>query len=500
MGLAVLPFLGESLFPQFKERDFLMHWVSKPGTSHDEVVRITTQASRELRSIPGVRDFGSHIGRAVQGEEVSGINFAENWVSIDPNVNYDKTVAAIQDMSEGYPGLFHNVLTYLNERIDEVLVGSSDQVVVRIYGPDLEVLRSKAEEVRQTLSQIDGAADVHTEFQVDVPHIQVKVDLAKAQRYGIKPGDVRRAAATLVAGTEVSDIHRDGKVYDVMVWSTPQTRQSPNSIRNLLISTPDGGTVRLGDVADVSILPTPNLIEREYDSRRIEVGLNAGGRDLGDVVRDVKQRLSGIKFPLEYHAEVLGEYEERQASQRRLLGFGLASAIGVFLLLQAAFGSWRLAALAFFTLPSALVGGVLAAFATGGVISLGSLIGFFTVFGVAARNGIMLINHYQHLEREEGEPFGPKLVLRGARERLAPILMTALAAGLALLPLVIAGDIPGHEIEHPMAIVILGGLVTSTVLNLFIVPSLYLRFGKNKEERNKALLSQRSAASIPMAE
>jgi Cu/Ag efflux pump CusA len=303
-----------------------------------------------------------------------------------------------------------------------------------------------------------------------------------------------------VAGTEVSDIHRDGKVYDVMVWSTPQTRQSPNSIRNLLISTPDGGTVRLGDVADVSILPTPNLIEREYDSRRIEVGLNAGGRDLGDVVRDVKQRLSGIKFPLEYHAEVLGEYEERQASQRRLLGFGLASAIGVFLLLQAAFGSWRLAALAFFTLPSALVGGVLAAFATGGVISLGSLIGFFTVFGVAARNGIMLINHYQHLEREEGEPFGPKLVLRGARERLAPILMTALAAGLALLPLVIAGDIPGHEIEHPMAIVILGGLVTSTVLNLFIVPSLYLRFGKNKEERNKALLSQRSAASIPMAE
>jgi CzcA family heavy metal efflux pump len=500
IGLAVLPFLGESLFPQFKERDFLMHWVSKPGTSHDEVVRITTQASRELRSIPGVRDFGSHIGRAVQGEEVSGINFAENWVSIDPNVNYDKTVGAIQDMSEGYPGLFHNVLTYLNERIDEVLVGSSDQVVVRIYGPDLEVLRSKAEEVRQTLSQIDGAADVHTEFQVDVPHIQVKVDLAKAQRYGLKPGDVRRAAATLVAGTEVSDIHRDGKVYDVMVWSTPQTRQSPNSIRNLLISTPDGGTVRLGDVADVSILPTPNLIEREYDSRRIEVGLNAGGRDLGDVVRDVKQRLSGIKFPLEYHAEVLGEYEERQASQRRLLGFGLASAIGVFLLLQAAFGSWRLAALAFFTLPSALVGGVLAAFATGGVISLGSLIGFFTVFGVAARNGIMLINHYQHLEREEGEPFGPKLVLRGARERLAPILMTALAAGLALLPLVIAGDIPGHEIEHPMAIVILGGLVTSTVLNLFIVPSLYLRFGKNKEERNKALLSQRSAASIPMAE
>jgi Cu/Ag efflux pump CusA len=250
--------------------------------------------------------------------------------------------------------------------------------------------------------------------------------------------------------------------------------------------------VRLGDVADVRILPTPNLIERENNSRRIDVGLNVRGRDLGAVVSDVNARLQGIKFPLEYHAEVLGEYQERQAAQQRLLLFGIASAIVVFLLLQTSFGSWRLAALAFFTLPSALVGGVLAAFAAGGVISLGSLVGFFTVFGIAARNGIMLINHYQHLEGNEGEPFGPGLVLRGAQERLAPILMTALAAGLALVPLAISGDIPGQEIEYPMAIVILGGLVTSTVLNLFIVPSLYLRFG-----RKKALLLRDSAGYRP---
>jgi CzcA family heavy metal efflux pump len=495
LGLAVLPFLGESLFPAFKERDFLMHWVTAPGTTHDEVVRITTQASRELRSIPGVRTFGSHIGRAVQGEEVSGINFAENWISVDPAADYDKTVAAIEEVVNGYPGLFRDVQTYLNERIDEVLVGTSDDVVVRIYGPNLDVLRSKAEEVRKSLSQIEGTDDVHTELQVDIPHIQVKVDLARAQRYGLKPGDVRRAAATLIAGTEVSDIHRDGKVYDVIVWGTPNTRYSLDSIRDLLISTPNGGAVRLGDVADVSLLPTPNLIEREHNSRRIDVGLNASGRDLGAVVRDVKQRLQGIKFPLGYHAEVLGEYEERQAAQGSLLVFGIVAALGVLLVLQMAFGSWRLAFLAFFTLPSALVGGVLAAFASGGVISLGSLVGFYTVFGIAARNGIMLINHYQHLEQHEGEPFGPGLVVRGARERLAPILMTALAAGLALVPLVISGDIPGHEIEHPMAVVILGGLVTSTMLNLFIVPSLYLRFG-----RNKAMLSQRSAGNIPMAE
>ncbi len=178
---------------------------------------------------------------------------------------------------------------------------------------------------------------------------------------------------------------------------------------------------------------------------------------------------------------MLGEYEERQAAQGRLLIFGAAAALAVLLILNTAFGSWRLTLLAFFILPSALVGGVLAAFATGGVISLGSLVGFFTVFGIAARNGIMQISHFQHLERHEDEPFGPGLVLRGTRERLAPILMTALAAGLALVPLVISGDIPGHEIEHPMAIVILGGLVTSTVINLFIVPSLYLRFGRKKD-------------------
>jgi CzcA family heavy metal efflux pump len=483
LGLSVLPFLGESLFPTFKERNFLIHWVFKPGTSQAEVIRVTTQVSRELLAIPGVYSFGSHIGRAVQGEEVSGINYAENWISIDPSADYDKTLSAIQKVVNGYPGLYRNVETYLNERIDEVLVGSSDEIVVRIFGPDLGVLRSKAYEVQQELSQIKGTTDVHADLQVDVPHIQVMVDLAKAQRYGIKPGDVRRAAGAFVAGDEVSDIHRDGKVYDVMVWGTPNTRQSLNSIRNLLIDTPNGGQVRLADVADVSILPTPNLVDREENSRRIDVSLNTNGRNLSDVVSDVKQRVQAIKFPLGYHAEVLGEYEERQAAQQRLLVLGSISALAVFLLLQASFGSWRLAALAFFTLPSALVGGVLAAFATGGVISLGSLVGFFTVFGVAARNGIMLINHYQHLEGHEDEAFGPGLVVRGAQERLAPILMTALAAGLALLPLVISGDIPGQEIEYPMAIVILGGLVTSTVLNLFIVPSLYLRFGKNKNIR-----------------
>jgi Cu/Ag efflux pump CusA len=252
-----------------------------------------------------------------------------------------------------------------------------------------------------------------------------------------------------------------------------------SDVENLLIDTPTGEQVRLADVASVSIQPTPNAISREGSSRRIDVVANVRDRDLGSVVADVERALATVDFPLEYHPELLGEFAERQEAQGRLLLFAIAAAIAIFLLLQASFGSWRLAAFSFLTLPSALVGGLLAAYLFGdGVISLGSLVGFFTVLGIAARNGIMLINHYQHLERYEGEPFGVGLVLRGARERLSPILMTAAATGLALVPLVIAGDIPGHEIEHPMAIVILGGLVTSTLLNLFVVPSLYLRFAK----------------------
>jgi CzcA family heavy metal efflux pump len=479
-GLSVLPGLGQSLFPQFKERDFLIHWASAPGTSHPEAIRITEQGSTELRSIPGVRNFGSHIGQAFLGEEVVGINFAENWVSVAPSANYDKTVAAINDVVDGYPGLRRDVQTYLKERTDEVLSGSGNAIVVRVFGPDLQVIRTKAEEVRKALGETDGVVEEHVDLEIDVPQVEVQVNLAAAQRYGLKPGDVRRAAGTLLAGEEVGDVFRDGKAYDVQVWSTPATRQNVSSISNLLIDTPAGGHVRLGDLASVQMKPSPNIIEHEGGSRRIDVAANVHGRDLGSVVRDAQAKLNNVKFPLGYHAEMLGEYTELQAAQQRLTGFAIAAAIAILLLLQASFGSWRLSFLSFITLPSALVGGVLAASLTGGVISLGSLVGFFTVLGIAARNGILLISHCRHLERFEGETFGPALVLRGARERLSPILMTTLATGLALVPLVVMGNRPGHEIEYPMAVVILGGLATSTLLNLFVVPALYLRFGKGR--------------------
>jgi CzcA family heavy metal efflux pump len=482
-GLVIYPTLGNQLLPNFKERDFLMHWLTEPSTSAPEEKRISVRACRDLRQIPGVRNCGSHIGQALLSDEVYGVYFGENWISVGKEVDYDKTLNAVQRTVDGYPGLYRDVQTYLRERIKEVLTGTSEAIVVRISGPELDVLRDKADEIADEISKIEGTVDVSPDFAEDLPHIEVELDLAAARRHGLKPGDVRRQSSTLVASEEVSDIFHGGKAYDVHVWSIPSARDSPTDVGNLPIDTPAGGRVRLREVADVRVAPTPNHIEREQQTRRIDVGANVEGRDLASVVTEVEARLKGVQFPREYHAEVLGESAELTAAQDRLLLFGACAAIAILLLLQAAFGSTRLALLTFLLLPMALVGGVLAVKLGDGVLSLGSLVGFLTVFGIAARNGILMISHFQHLERVEGEAFGPALVLRGASERLAPILMTASATGLALVPLAIAGSIPGHEIEHPMAIVILGGLVTSTLLNLFVLPSLYLRFAASGDGR-----------------
>jgi CzcA family heavy metal efflux pump len=483
-GFAVVPRLGQSLLPEFKERDFLMHWVTKPDTSLTEEVRISTAASKELRAIPGVRNFGAHIGQALMGDEVVGVNFGENWISIDPGENYDETLRQIQETVDGYPGVKRDVQTYLKERIREVLTGSGEAVVIRISGPDLGVLRERADAVLAAVRDIDGLIDSHVELQTPVPQIEVEVDLDAARRYGVKPGDVRRAAATFLAGEEVADTYRNGKAFDVMVWSEPQSRASLTDISSMLIDIPGGGTVALSELARVEVTTTPNQVLRDSFSRRIDIGGNVSGRDIGSIVGEVNQRLKNVTMPFGYRVEVLGEYKERQDADRRLLIFGLLAAAGIFMLLVVSFKSGRLATLSFFTLPMALVGGVLAAYIWGdGVISLGSLVGFFTILGIVARNGIMQISHYQHLEQHEGETFGVQLVLRGSRERLAPILMTALTTGLALVPLLISGNIPGQEIEYPMAIVILGGLVISTLLNLFVVPSLYLRFGRSSRAK-----------------
>ncbi|MFN0178081.1 MAG: efflux RND transporter permease subunit [Gemmatimonadales bacterium] len=478
VAVAVGPFLGQEFLPRFKEYDFLMHWVEKPGTSLDAMRRITIRASQELRAIPGVRNFGAHLGRAEVADEVVGANFTELWVSIDPKVDYDATVATIQAAVDGYPGLVRDLLTYLRERIKEVLSGTSATLVVRLFGPDLDSLRSAAAGVAKGLGSIPGIADLKVQQQVLVPHIAVRFRPELADRYGFTAGEVRRQIATLVRGTKVGEIYDQQQAFDVVVWGVPGVRRDLVTIRDLRLASPTGGLVPLSRLADVAIEPTPNEITREGASRKLDITANVRGRDLGSVAQDVERAVRAMSFPAGTHPEFLGEYQARQEASRSLMGLALFSLIGIFLILQVDFGSTRMATLVFASLPFALIGGVAAVLVSGGSLSLGSLVGFVTVLGIAARNGIMLVSHYRHLEQAEGMPFGRELVVRGAEERLSPILMTALATGLALVPLIAAGSRPGHEIEHPMAVVILGGLITSTLLNLFLMPALYLRFGR----------------------
>jgi Cu/Ag efflux pump CusA len=493
-GLAAVPTLGSQLLPNFKERDFLMHWLTQPGTSVTEETRVSVLACKDLRQIEGVRNCGSHIGQAFLADEVYGVDFGENWISVSPEVDYDKTLDEVHKVVEYYPGMYRDVQTYLRERIKEVLTGSSESIVVRIYGPDLATLRTQAKDIEQRIGDIPGIADAHASLQTDLPHIQVEPDLAKARAVGLTPGDIRRQSSTMIASEEVSDIFFGGRAYDVHVTAIPSARDSITDVENLQLDTPSGGRVKLSDVAAVTMGPTPNAIEREKQSRRIDVGANVEGRPLNQVVDDVEKRMEGVTFPLGYHAEVIGESTELDAAEDTLAIFGIAAAVATLLLLQVAFGSFRPALLTFVLLPMALVGGAIAVWMGGRVLSLGSLVGFLAVFGIAARNGILMVSHFQHLERVEGVRFGPGLVIQGAKERLAPIMMTALATGLALVPLVVAGSIPGHEIEHPMAIVILGGLITATLINLFVLPSLYLAFGKSKREREAEPVEADAAA------
>lgn len=480
LALAVIPLLGDEFLPEFKETDFLMHWVEQPGASVAASRRSTLLISKELLSIPGVRNFGSHIGRAEVADEVVGPNFTEHWISIDPAADYDRTLARIHEVVAGYPGVFRDVLTYLKERIKDVLSGASAAIVVRIYGADLQTLRGQAQEVAAGLRQIPGVVDLKVEPQVEVPQVEVHLRPDHAALHGVSAAQVRRAVSTLISGQKVGEVYGEGSIHDVVVWGAPAARIDLAALRRLLIETPAGVAVPLADLAEVAIVPTPSDIKRENGSRRIDVSCNVRGRDLGSVAREVEQRVRALPFPRGYHPEFLGEYAAHQSARSRLLLLSALALLGIFGLLYLDFQSLRLAALLFGTLPFALIGGVGGVLLGGGVLSLGSIVGFVSVLGIASRNGIMLLSHYRHLEDDEGLGFGPELLLRGAEERLIPILMTALCAGLALLPIVAGGSLPGYEIEYPMALVIIGGMVSSTSLNLLLLPVLYGAYGRRR--------------------
>ncbi|MCB9682193.1 MAG: efflux RND transporter permease subunit [Alphaproteobacteria bacterium] len=475
-GAGLATRLGQSFLPSFKETDFLMHWVEKPGTSLDAMKRITVRAAEELLTVPGVRNFGAHIGRAEAADEVVGPNFTELWISIDEDVDHDATVARIQEVVDGYPGLTRDVLTYLRERIKEVVSGGGATLVVRVMGSDLEALQEGARVVEAELGQLDGVVHPRVDVQAMVPQLHVRVRPEAQRIYGVTAADVREATTTLLRGTVAGAIQRGQRDVPVVVRGRDALVTSPAALRDLLIDTPSGGVVPVSTVAEVWIEAAPNVVKHEGGFRHVDVLADVGNGDVVAVGRDVEAHVAGMELPRGVHVEVAGEHVAQRSAARELAVYSGVSLVAIFLLLHADLRSVRLAALVYASLPFALVGGVVAVLASGGVLSLGGVVGFVTVFGIAARNAILLVSHYRHL-RLEGVPHGVDLVVTGAVERLAPILMTAACAGLALLPIAWAGPVAGYEVEHPMAVVILGGLLSSTVLNLVLLPSLYLAWG-----------------------
>ncbi len=471
------PFLDRDPSVRLKESDLLVRWDAAPGTSLPAMNEATAEVVDELGAIPGVDQVAAHVGRAVHSDQIVNVNSGEIWLNINESADHDEAVASIERVLSSHDELAHRVTTYPEQRIADILSGRDRDVVVRVYGGNAEILEAKAEEIQSALSGIPGIERAAVETVPGEPTIEVEVDLQRAQRFGVKPGDVRRAAAILLAGLPVGNLFEEQKVFDVVVWGSPDIRRSTADVEQLLIDTPGGDHVRLSQVADVRVVENPTVLRHEAVSNYVDVSADIAGRDAGAVLADVDTAIAGVEFPLEHHAEVRGAATDSDASPSRVLGVAITAALAIFLLLQAAFTSWRLAILAFAALPVALVGGILAALIAGGTIGLGAFAGMLAVLGLTGRSVVLMIRHYQYLERDEGETFGDELVLRGTQERLIPTVVTALGTIVAFAPLLVMGDVAGMEIVRPMAIVMIGGLVASTLLVLFVLPPLYRMHG-----------------------
>lgn len=477
VGAVVMwPLVHRSLLPDFNDRDLVVRWAGTAGTSHPGMTRITGNAVNELRAIPGVRSVSAHIGRAVTGDQIVTMNSGQIWISIDEAADYAKTLEAVRATLADYPGIDQDVQSYLRERIREALTSVTTPVVVRIYGPDRQVLGEKAEEVRQLLSRVNGLVNLRIEGQVSEPQVHVKVNLAAAAQHGLKPGDVRRAAATLFSGLEVGKIFEQQKVFDVVVWSNDKTRNSITGLANMLVETPAGAHVRLGDLTDIQVMATPSVIRHERASPYIDVTAGVAGRDTGAVVHEIERRLADVRFPLEHHPEVIGEYGERRVAQIRVLAVAIGSAIGIFLLFQALLGSWQFSTVASAAVIGSAAGGMIAIVASGGAASIGSFVAFIGILAISVRQTSMLLQRTQD-RMTTGEVLNRSLILEAAGERFLPTISAMLAVVAALLPAIMLGSVSGLEIGRPMAIVLLGGLVTATAMTLLVLPALMLRYG-----------------------
>jgi CzcA family heavy metal efflux pump len=471
---------GTAFLPEFHEGSLTVQANTLPGTSLAKSDEIGTRVERILLSQPEVVATARRTGRAEYDEHVQGVEAAEIDVGLrETGRRRDELLAELRRQFATLPGTNVTIGQPISHRIDHMLSGTRANIAVKVFGDDLRTLRRLGENVRKAMQAVPGVADLSLEQQMDVPFVRFVLNRPMIARYGLRPGDVAEAIETSFAGATVGRIFDRGTAFDLIVKFDPATGADFDRVADLPIDTPTGAVVPVRLLADVRREEGPNMVLRENVQRRIVISCNVAGRDLGGVVRDVQAAITqAVPMPVGYRVEYGGQFESEERATQRLLALGVLVIAGLFMLLVLAFGRARDALLVMVNLPLALIGGVVGVFLSGGILNVATLIGFITLFGIATRNGIMLVSHIQHLMQEEGVVDLREAVERGARERLVPILMTAMAAGLALIPLALGSGQSGSEIQTPMAIVILCGLTTSTLLNMFVVPTLYLRFGR----------------------
>jgi CzcA family heavy metal efflux pump len=479
-GIATLPFFGATFLPELREGHFIVHMAAVPGTSLMESLRIGQQVTQELLKIPYVRSVAQQVGRAEAFEDTWGTHYSEVHVDLKSTKGTEAQEAqsAIRKVMLGFPGLKSSVETFLTERIEETLSGYTASVVVNVYGTDLDALDSEARQLAQALTGVRGATEVQVQSPPGMPQFAARLRKNDMARWGFDPVDVLDAVHAAYGGETVGQVYDGNRVFDVSVVLAPDERRNPEQIGSLPLRSPAGNYVPLRQIADI-YETSGRYIVLHQGARRVQtITCNVAGRDVSSFVAEAKQRVGRLLLPPGAYVEFAGTAAAQAQSRRDLLVHSLLAGLGIILLLSIVMGSSRNLLLVLANLPFALVGGVLAAFLTGGLLSIGSLVGFVTLFGITLRNSIMMISHYEHLVSVEGIQWGWDAAVKGAIERLIPILMTATVTGLALLPLAIGSGDPGREIEGPMAIVILGGLVTSTALNLLVLPTLALRYGR----------------------
>ena len=502
LTMATLPFVGTSFLPEFNEGTLTVNIQAQPGTSLSESNRIGQISEKLILEVPEVISTGRRTGRAELDEHAEGVHYTEIDVDLkESSRTREEILTDIREKLSVVPGVTTNVGQPISHRLDHLQSGVRAQIAVKLFGDDLQILRSKAEEIRNAINTVEGTTDVSIERQVLIPQIRFNVDRAKAAQYGLQPGEITRTLETALNGRTVSQALDGARRYDVVVRFDDASRSSLDALKNVTVDAPNGTQIPISAVAVIENLPGPNQILRENSKRRIVIGSNVAGRDLGSVAQEIQQKIAAqVSLPEGYFVEYGGQFEATRDATRTLSLLTIFSLVAIFFLLIKALGDWRSALQVMINIPLALIGAVIALQLMGGVFSIATLVGFISLVGITSRNGIMMISHYLHLMREEGEDFTEEMIIRGSLERLVPVMMTALTAGLSLLPLAIAADAPGKEILHPLAVVVLGGIITSTLLDQLVTPAVFYKFGKHSADRIVAERDGRAAGTSEWGE